>query len=274
MCKKSCLGGRYEWGYWFCMEMTDDEIDRYARHLVLREIGGAGQAKLRAARVIVVGIGGLGAPLVQYLAAAGIGHLTLIDDDIVSLSNLQRQVIYRTEDVGKPKVDVAAAFIKSINPHVSVAVHQRRLDAENVETLTENHEIICDCSDNFTTRFLLAAANFNQKIPLVAAAIRGFEGQLSTWMPDGMSDDRPCYHCFNPVEDPETLGDDDCAATGILGAVAGVLGTMQAVEVMREIVGFGTGLAGRMVLVDLLSNRQRIVKVRRDPSCVLCGQAD
>jgi len=253
------------------MELTDEEIDRYARHLVLREVGGAGQAKLRAARVIIVGIGGLGAPVLQYLAAAGVGHLTLVDDDVVSLSNLQRQVIYRTEDIGKPKVDVAAQFVKSINPHVNVVAHQGRATPETIDFMTKNHDIICDCSDNFTTRFLLAAANLRRQVPLVAAAIRGFEGQLSTWRPDGINETRPCYQCFNPIEDPDLLGDDDCAATGVLGAVAGVLGTMQAVEVLREIIGFGESLAGRMILVDLLGGRQRIVKVRRDPACALCG---
>ncbi|MEN8723571.1 MAG: molybdopterin-synthase adenylyltransferase MoeB [Alphaproteobacteria bacterium] len=255
------------------MTLNDDELDRYARHLVLREVGGAGQAKLRDSAVLIVGIGGLGAPALQYLAAAGVGKITIIDDDIVSASNLQRQTIYRTDQIGQPKVEAARNFVSMLNPHVAVTALKGRIDAQNVDSLTKNHELILDCCDNFATRYLLAAASFRAKVPLVSAAIRGFDGQLSVWHPDGHSADRPCYHCFNPVRDPETLGDDDCAATGILGPVAGVLGTLQALEAMRTLISFGPdgALIGRMLLMDMLSGRQRLVKVSRDPHCTLCG---
>ncbi len=255
------------------MDLTDDELDRYARHLVLREVGGAGQAKLRGSAIFIVGVGGLGAPALQYLAAAGVGKITIIDDDIVSASNLQRQTIYRSDQIGLPKVEAARDFVTALNPHVEVTPIRGRVDDQNIDSLTKNHELILDCCDNFATRFLLAAANFRSNIPLVSAAIRGFDGQLSAWQPDGHSEDRPCYQCFNPVTDPETLGDDDCAATGILGPVAGVLGALQALEAMRTLIGFGPegSLVGRILLMDMLSGRQRIVKVRRDPHCPLCG---
>ncbi len=256
------------------MDLSDDELDRYARHLILREVGGAGQAKLRHSAVLIVGVGGLGAPALQYLAAAGVGKITIIDDDFVSASNLQRQTIYRTDQVGQPKVEAAKNFVGALNPHVEVTAFSARLNSQNIDSMTKNHDIILDCCDNFTTRFLLAAANYRSAIPLVSAAIRGFDGQLSVWRPDGKGVNRPCYHCFNPVKDPDDLGDDDCAATGILGPVAGVLGTMQALEAMRELIGFGPegSLVGRMLLMDMLSGRQRIVKVQREPDWSLCGQ--
>ncbi len=250
--------------------LSDDQVERYARHLILREIGGAGQQALLAARVLVVGAGGLGAPLVTYLAAAGVGTIGLVDDDRVSLSNLQRQIIHRTADVGRLKVDSAADMVAALNPDVQVVRHAVRLDASNALDLVGAYDVIADGSDNFATRFLLNDACYFAQRPLVSAAIGEFEGQLATWK--AHSGTCPCYRCLFPAPPPAGTVP-NCTEAGVLGALAGVMGSMQAVEVVKEILGLGTGLAGRLMIYDALDARTRTLKIPRDPACALCGEA-
>ena len=252
------------------MNLSDEQVERYARHLILREIGGAGQQKLLASRVLVVGAGGLGAPLLTYLAAAGIGTIGIVDDDRVALSNLQRQIVHRTADVGRPKVDSAADTIAALNPDVRVERHALRLDAGNVMDLVRAYDVVADGSDNFATRFLLNDACFHARRPLVSAAIGEFEGQLAVWK--AHEGGLPCYRCLFPGPPaPGTVP--SCTEAGVLGALAGVMGAMQAVEVVKEILGIGTGLAGRLLIYDALDARTRTINVRRDPRCALCGDA-
>ncbi len=239
------------------MSFTGDELERYARHIVLREVGGPGQQKLRRARVLCVGAGGLGAPLVQYLAAAGVGVIGLVDDDVVSLSNLQRQVLHGTPDVGRPKVDSAADAVTRLNPNVVVEAHRMRVDAENAQALAEQYDIVADGSDNFATRYAVADACLAARRPLVTAALGPFDGTLTTLRghergPDGRFN--PTYRCLFP-EPPPPGSIPTCAEAGVLGALAGVLGAMMAMEVIREIVGFGEGLVGRLLMVDARSMR-------------------
>ena len=248
--------------------LSDDQVERYARHLILREIGGAGQQALLAARVLVVGAGGLGAPLVTYLAAAGVGTIGLVDDDRVSLSNLQRQIIHRTADVGRLKVDSAADMVAALNPDVQVVRHALRLDASNALDLVGAYDVIADGSDNFATRFLLNDACYFAQRPLVSAAIGEFEGQLATWK--AHSGTCPCYRCLFPAPPPEGMVP-SCSEAGILGAVTGVMGTLQATEVLKEILGIGETLAGRLLIWDALATRFRTVKLRADPGCAACG---
>ena len=247
--------------------MSDDQLDRYARHIVLKEVGGAGQAKLLAARVAVVGAGGLGSPCLMYLAAAGVGRLTVIDDDTVALSNLQRQILYATADVGQPKTEAARDGIARINPGVIVATRATRLDAGNAAALLANHDVVADGSDSFATRLAIADAALGLCIPLVSAAVGPFEGQLATFR--GWEPDRPCYRCFVGAAPDRSAA--SCADQGILGAVAGVLGSLQALEVIREITGFAPTLAGRMLLFDALGMRMRTIVLAKDPACPACG---
>lgn len=249
--------------------LSDDQVERYARHLILREIGGAGQQALLAARVLVVGAGGLGAPLVTYLAAAGVGTIGLVDDDRVSLSNLQRQIIHRTADVGRLKVDSAADMVAALNPDVQVVRHALRLDASNALDLVGAYDVIADGSDNFATRFLLNDACYFARRPLVSAAIGEFEGQLATWK--AHSGSCPCYRCLFPAPPPAGTVP-NCTEAGVLGALAGVMGSLQAVEVVKEILGLGTSLAGRLMIYDALDARTRTLKIPRDPACALCGE--
>jgi molybdopterin-synthase adenylyltransferase len=251
------------------VEMTslrDDELDRYARHIILRDVGGAGQLKLRAARVAVIGAGGLGSPCLQYLAAAGVGRLTIIDDDLVSLSNLQRQVLHGTSDVGRLKIASATEAIARINPDVAVADQPVRLDAGNATALLAEHDVIADGSDSFATRLAVADAAFVLRLPLVSAAVGPFEGQVATFR--GWEADLPCYRCL--VGNAVDRAGETCADQGILGAVTGVVGAMQALEVIREIVGFGTSLAGRLLLYDALAARSRTLRLPKDPACPGC----
>jgi len=249
--------------------LSDAQVERYARHLILREIGGAGQQALLAARVLVVGAGGLGAPLVTYLAAAGVGTIGLVDDDRVSLSNLQRQIIHRTADVGRLKVDSAADTVAALNPDVQVVRHALRLDASNALDLVGAYDVIADGSDNFATRFLLNDACYFAHRPLVSAAIGEFEGQLATWK--AHTGTCPCYRCLFPAPPPAGTVP-NCTEAGVLGALAGVMGSLQAVEVVKEILGLGTGLAGRLMIYDALDARTRTLKIPRDPACALCGE--
>jgi molybdopterin-synthase adenylyltransferase len=255
------------------MMLTPNELERYARHIVLREVGGPGQAALKRARVLVVGAGGLGAPVLLYLSAAGVGTIGVIDDDAVALSNLQRQVIHATPDVGHPKVDSAAAAIRRLNPHVSVEPHAVRLTAANALDLVRRYDVIADGSDNFTTRYLVSDACYFASRPLVTAAVGTFDGTLTTVRaheraPDGRPN--PTYRCLFP-EAPPPGTVPACAEAGILGALPGILGSMMALEVIREIVGFGEGLVGRLVMVDALAMRFETLAYRWDPANPLSG---
>ena len=255
------------------MSLTPDEIDRYARHLVLRDIGGPGQLKLKAARVLVIGAGGLGAPLIQYLAAAGIGTIGIVDDDEVSLSNLQRQVIHGVAELGRPKVESAAQAVRRINPHVTVEAHVLRLTKENARDLIRPYDLVADGSDNFETRFAVSDACFFEKKPLVTAALGQFDGSLTTIRahetgPDGRPN--PTYRCLFPAPPPPGTVP-TCAEAGVLGALAGVMRSLMAMEVIREVVGFGESLVGRLLMVDARSMRFDTVRYQWDEGNPLSG---
>jgi molybdopterin/thiamine biosynthesis adenylyltransferase len=254
--------------------LTPDELERYARHIVLREVGGPGQAALKRARVLVIGAGGLGAPVLMYLAAAGVGTLGVIDDDVVSLSNLQRQVIHATGDVGMPKVDSAAAAIARLNPHVAVKMHQMRLTAANAPDIIGQYDVVADGSDNFATRYLVSDACFFARKPLVTAAVGTFDGTLTTIRAHQSGKDgklNPTYRCLFP-EPPPAGSVPACAEAGVLGALTGVLGSMMALEVIREIVGFGEGLVGRLLMVDTRAMRFETLNYTWDPGNPLSGE--
>jgi molybdopterin-synthase adenylyltransferase len=254
--------------------LSADELERYARHIVLREVGGPGQAALGRARVLVIGAGGLGAPVLLYLAAAGVGALGVIDDDVVSLSNLQRQVIHATPDIGAPKVDSAAAVIRRLNPHVGVEPHGMRLTAQNALDLIGRYDIVADGSDNFATRYLVSDCCFFAKKPLVTAALGIFDGTLTTIRAHECGKDgtpNPTYRCLFP-EPPPPGTVPACAEAGVLGALAGVIGSMAALEVIREIVGFGEGLVGRLFMIDARAMRFETLRYAWDPENPLSGQ--
>ncbi len=254
--------------------LSSDELERYARHIVLREVGGPGQAALQRARVLVIGAGGLGAPVLLYLAAAGVGTLGIVDDDTVSLSNLQRQVIHATPDVGRPKVDSAAEEIQRLNPHVAVERHATRLTAANALDLISRYDIVADGSDNFATRYLVSDACFFAQRPLVTAAVGSFDGTLTTLRAHeraASGEPNPTYRCLFP-EPPPAGTVPACAEAGILGALPGVLGSLMAFEVIREIVGFGEGLVGRLLMIDARSMRFETLAYRWDPENPLSGE--
>ena len=246
-------------------QLTNDEVQRYARHIVLPEIGGAGQQRLLRARVLVVGAGGLGAPVLQYLAAAGVGTVGIVDDDTVSLSNLQRQVIHTTERVGHSKLESAAAAIRSINPNVSVIQHNVRLTTANAASLVESYGIIVDGSDNFETRYAVADACEMKHKSLVHAAVGRFDGSLTVLMPhekDSNGLPNPGYRDLFPEPPPPGLVP-SCAEAGVLGALTGVIGTLQAMETIKLITGIGEPLVGRLLLYDGLGARFDEVRYRR-----------
>lgn len=248
------------------MTLSDDQLDRYARHIILKQVGGAGQQKLLSSRVLVIGAGGLGSPLILYLAAAGVGTIGVIDDDVVDLSNLQRQVIHTTGQIGNPKTDSARDMIRQINPDVEIIRLSQRISEKNAEEIIAQYDIVADGCDNFDTRFVVNDACLKLSKPLVSAALSQFDGQISTFK--GYQKDKPCYRCFIP-EHPGDVG--NCAEAGILGAVAGVLGTMQAVEVLKELLDLGDSLAGKLVLYDALSGTSRTIKLPKDPGCKACN---
>ncbi|MSP43210.1 MAG: molybdopterin-synthase adenylyltransferase MoeB [Alphaproteobacteria bacterium] len=250
------------------MNLGGEQIERYARHIMLPEIGGAGQARLLASRVLLVGAGGLGSPLALYLAAAGVGTIGIVDDDVVSLSNLQRQIAHKTRDIGRPKTDSAAESIGHINPDVKVVRHQVRLNVENVRALIGDYDLIADGCDNFPTKFLLNDACYLMQKPLVAAALGRFEGQLSTFR--AYEGEKPCYRCIFP-EPPPPGSVPNCAEAGTLGLVAGVMGTLQGIEVVKELLGIGASMTGQLLIYDALDTTFRKIRVRRDPQCRLCG---
>ena len=254
--------------------LSGDELERYARHIVLHEVGGPGQAALGRARVLVIGAGGIGAPVLLYLAAAGIGTLGVVDDDVVSLSNLQRQVIHATPDIGKPKIDSAAATIRRLNPHVAVETHGVRLTARNALDLIGRYDIIADGSDNFATRYLVSDACYFARKPLVTAALGTFDATLTTIRAHERGADgrpNPAYRCLFP-EPPPPGTVPACAEAGILGALAGVVGSMAALEVMREIVGFGESLVGRLIMLDARAMRFETLRYAWDPANPLSGE--
>ena len=252
------------------MTITDAQLERYARHIILDEVGEEGQEALLAARVLVVGAGGLGAPVLQYLAAAGVGTLGVVDDDTVDLSNLQRQIVHTTGRVGRPKVDSAAESLAAINPEVAVVRIGARLTAANAERLIADYDIVVDGSDNFATRYLLNDACFFARTPLVSGALLRFEGQVATFRPWQDGDGNPCYRCLFPEPPPAGLIP-RCEEVGIFGAVAGVIGTLQAAEVLKLVLGLGEPLTGRMLMYDALAGGFHELKVRPDPDCALCG---
>jgi adenylyltransferase/sulfurtransferase len=252
--------------------LQDEQLERYARHIVLREVGGAGQARLLAAKVLVIGAGGLGSPVILYLAAAGVGTIGVVDFDRVSLSNLQRQIAHRTQDVGRLKTESAGDSARSLNPDVTLIPHAERLTADNAAALIGDYDIVADGSDNFATRFLVNDACFFARKPLVSAAVTEFDGQLATYKAWDKSAGLPCYRCLF-AEPPPAGTAPNCSETGVLGAVAGVMGTLQAVEILKEIVGVGDSLAGRLLIYDALAAQFRNLKVPPDPACRLCGSA-
>jgi molybdopterin-synthase adenylyltransferase len=257
------------------MALTPEEIDRYKRHLVLREVGGQGQQKIKAARVLVIGAGGLGSPLLMYLAAAGVGTLGIVDDDHVSLDNLQRQIVHDSPHVGAPKVESARDMILKLNPHVRVEAHHARIDAGNALDLVGRYDIVADGSDNFATRYLVSDACYLARKTLVYAAVGPFDGYLTTFKPHEQAADGepyPSYRCIFPeAPPPGTVA--NCAEVGVLGAAVGVIGALQATEVLKEIVGIGESLAGRLLLYDARAARFTEIKVAWDPANPLSGKA-
>jgi molybdopterin/thiamine biosynthesis adenylyltransferase len=255
--------------------LLPEEIKRYKRHLLLKEVGGQGQQRLKAARVLVIGAGGLGSPLLMYLAAAGIGNIGIMDDDAVSIDNLQRQVIYKTGDAGMPKVVRAAEFARRLNPHVAVEAMTVRLTADNALNIISDYDIVADGSDNFATRYLVSDACYFAKKPLIFAALGQFDGYVSTFKPFAASasgDPFPSYRCLFP--DPPPPGAvANCEEAGILGPVAGVIGTLQAVEVVKELLGIGESLAGKLLIYDALSARFQMITLNWDPENPLTGRA-
>ena len=247
------------------MDFSEDQIARYGRHILLPEVGGVGQAKLLKAKVLVVGAGGLGSPVVLYLAAAGVGSIGIVDDDVVDLSNLQRQVLHTMASVGSPKVQSAQRTVAGLNDDVTIVPYPVRLGADNIQSILADWDIVADGSDNFATRFLLNDTCRKLGKTLVSAAILRFDGQLYTFKPGG-----PCYRCIFPAPPPE--GEiPTCSQAGVLGSVAGILGTLQATEILKEILKIGDSMAGRLLIVDTLSMTFRNVRVKKDPKCPVCG---
>jgi molybdopterin-synthase adenylyltransferase len=253
--------------------LTSEELERYARHIVLREVGGQGQAALKAAKVLVIGAGGLGAPALMYLAAAGVGTLGVVDDDTVSLSNLQRQIIHTTPDVDRLKTDSAADRIHALNPNVTVVSHAARIDAANAMQIIGGYDLVVDGSDNFRTRYLVSDACYLAAKPLITGALGVFDASITTIRAHERSNAgelNPTYRCLFP-EAPPPGTVPTCEEAGVLGALAGVVGSMMALEAIREIVGFGEGLVGRLVMIDARSMRFETLRYGRNPSNPLNG---
>lgn len=246
--------------------LSDAELDRYARQIILPQFGGAGQARLKASHVAIIGAGGIGCPAITYLAAAGVGKLTIIDDDVVELSNLQRQPLFTDDDVGLPKAEVAAEAVDRINPHVDFTAHIVRLGDTNAIDLLDGATLILDGCDNFSTRLAVNRAAVALETPLLSAAIGAFEGQVALY--EGWRADAPCYQCLVGA-DPDREGI-NCAETGVMGALAGVVGTMAALEAVRALTGWGSSLTGRLAIIDMLDRRWREVGVAKDPECPTC----
>jgi molybdopterin/thiamine biosynthesis adenylyltransferase len=242
--------------------LNDDELDRYARHIVLKEIGGMGQMRLKGAKVLLVGMGGIGSPAALYLAAAGVGTLGLLDDDEVSVSNLQRQVLYATSDVGASKAGQAQARLEGLNPHVACITHPVRLTEDNAAEIIGAYDIVLDGCDNFETRFLVNRICVELNKPLVSAALGRWSGQVATFT------GRPCYQCFVPDIPPDA---ETCERVGVVGALAGVMGSMAALEVVKLITGAGKALTGRLLIYDGLSGESRTIRIPAEPYCPVCA---
>ena len=252
------------------IELDETQIERYARHIILAEVGGVGQSRLLGARVLVVGAGGLGSPTILYLAAAGVGTIGVVDDDTVSLSNLQRQILHATERVGMAKTASARIAVGAVNPDVKIVEHRARLTAANALDLVSAYDIVADGSDNFETRFLANDACHLARRTLVSAALLRFDGQLSTFK-SHLGAPHPCYRClYHDVPPPDLVP--SCAQAGVLGALGGTLGAMQATEVIKEILGIGASLSGALLIYDALETTFRKVRLKRDPACRLCGE--
>lgn len=249
------------------MTLSDAELERYARHIVLREIGGPGQMRLRAARVLVIGAGGLGAPVLLYLAAAGVGRIGIVDDDTVSLSNLQRQVLYGMDDIGASKAGRAAVALGRLNPHVEVVAHVRRLGAEDAAALVAGHDLVLDGCDNFPTRHAVNAACVAADVPLIAAAMSQWEGQISLYDPAGGG---PCYACLFPEAPAPGLAP-SCAEAGIVGALPGVMGSLMALEAVKHLARAGRSLRGRLLIFDGLDAAVRTIAIAARADCAVCG---
>ncbi|GAO38170.1 molybdopterin synthase sulfurylase MoeB [Sphingomonas changbaiensis NBRC 104936] len=250
------------------MTLTDEQLDRYARHIVLKEIGGAGQMKLARTRVAVIGAGGIGCPAIQYLAAAGVGALRVIDDDVVSLSNLQRQILFGTNDIGRPKVEVAREAVARLNPDVAFEAVPERLTSANAAELIDGVDLVLDGCDNFATRLAVADHCTRARIPLVSGALGQFQGQIGTFR--GWEAGQPCYRCF--VGDAFDADDcDTCAEQGVLGAMAGLIGSWAAMEAVRAIAGFGPDPAGKVHVFDGITPALRTIRIPKDPSCKACA---
>lgn len=249
------------------MQLTESEIQRYSRHIILQDVGGKGQLKLKRAKVLLIGAGGLGSPAALYLAAAGVGTIGLVDGDVVDLSNLQRQVLHSTATVGKPKVESGRRTLEAINPEITVNAHHQLVEADNILPLINGYDIVLDGSDNFTTRFMVNDACFFGKKTLVSASMFRFEGQLTTIKPHA---GYPCYRCLYPEPPPAGMVP-SCQEAGVLGVLAGTMGILQASEAIKEILGIGETLADKLLIYDALEMKFRRVGRPKDPACPLCG---
>jgi len=250
------------------MAMTAEQLERYSRHILLREIGGQGQQRLLASKVLVVGAGGIGAPAIFYLAAAGVGTIGIADHDTVALSNLQRQVIHTMEDLGRPKTESARAAVEMLNEDVSVVEHRLELDAENAREIVKDYDLVIDGVDNFPSRFAINEACIAARVPLLSAAVGRFSGQLALFAPQDAPGKLPCYRCFVP-QDPGDVA--PCDAEGVLGAVPGVVGAMAALEAVKRLLNLGESLAGRLIVYEALSSETRTARLPADPACPACA---
>jgi len=251
-------------------KFTEEQIKRYARHIILPEVGGKGQEKLLNSKVLVIGAGGLGSPAILYLAAAGVGTIGIVDFDVVDLSNLQRQIIHNTERVGTPKVESAKKTVEMLNPDVKVITYNTRISKENIMDIIKDYDVVLDGTDNFPTRFLINDACYFAGKPLVSAAMLRFEGQVSVF--DYRNKEKsPCYRCLFPEPPPPGLVP-SCQEAGILGSIGGIMGCIQATEAIKLILGIGEPLVGKLLIMDALSMDFRKVKLRKDPNCPLCGE--
>ena len=249
-------------------ELSDHQLDRYARHIVLRDIGGAGQARLLESHVLLIGAGGIGSPAIQYLAAAGVGTISVVDDDAISLSNLQRQILYSETQIGEAKVEAAAAAVKRLNPDVSFHAIRRRIDHLTTSDILHGVDVVIDGSDNFATRLTVNDLCLSARVPLVSAAIGQFHGQIGTFT--GWQNDAPCYRCFvGDAHDPDDC--DDCATQGVLGAMCGLMGSFAAMEAIRVLTGFGDSQSGKLHIFDGMTPSMRSIKLPKDPACSSCG---
>ncbi|WP_373473416.1 HesA/MoeB/ThiF family protein [Sphingorhabdus lacus] len=249
-------------------ELSDHQLDRYARHIVLRDIGGAGQARLLESHVLLIGAGGIGSPAIQYLAAAGVGTISVVDDDAISLSNLQRQILYSETQIGEAKVEAAAAAVKRLNPDVSFHAIRRRIDHLTTSDILDGVDVVIDGSDNFATRLTVNDLCLSARVPLVSAAIGQFHGQIGTFT--GWQNDAPCYRCFvGDAHDPDDC--DDCATQGVLGAMCGLMGSFAAMEAIRVLTGFGDSQSGKLHIFDGMTPSMRSIKLPKDPACSSCG---